>query len=237
MEGRKATGILADAYSVALSRMAAQERLHEITSVEITKKDFNEVIQVGRYAPVHQIKASDSVVVGKIYGLGVYGFLGSVIEIESMAHPSKEPGKGRLRFNETAGSMAKDSVFNAGAVIRTVLGIDISDYDVHVNIIGGGNIDGPSAGTAIVLSLLSSLKGVGIRQDVAVTGEVSIQGKVKAVGGVHEKIQGAIRAGMKKILVPFENAHDVNALSIDGAQIILISTVQDAFAHIFDGEI
>lgn len=65
-----------------------------------------------------------------------------------MSFAANEKGKGTIRFNETAGSMAKDSVFNAAAVVRKITGEDLSNYDVHINIIGGGRIDGPSAGTA-----------------------------------------------------------------------------------------
>ena len=85
----------------------------------------------------------------KFFGLGVAGFIGSVIEIEAIAFKAHEKGKGILRFNQTAGSMAQDSVFNAAAVVRKLTNEDIHDYDIHINIIGGGNIDGPSAGTAI----------------------------------------------------------------------------------------
>ena len=60
-----------------------------------------------------------------------------------------------VRFNETAGSMAKDSVFNAASVVRMITGKDIHDYDIHINVIGGGNIDGPSAGTAIPICFLT----------------------------------------------------------------------------------
>lgn len=62
-----------------------------------------------------------------------------------------------MRFNQTAGSMAQDSVFNAAAIVRKLTNEDIHDYDIHINIIGGGNIDGPSAGTAILIALISAI--------------------------------------------------------------------------------
>ena len=76
------------------------------------------------------------------------GFLGSIIEIEAVSFLASEKGKGTVRFNETAGSMAKDSVFNAASVMRQLTGRDIHDYDIHVNVIGSGNIDGPQRGDA-----------------------------------------------------------------------------------------
>ena len=74
-----------------------------------------------------------------------------------------------IRFNDTAGTMAKDSVFNAASVLRQVTGKDLADYDVHVNVIGGGLIDGPSAGAAVAIAILSAVTERPIRQDVAIT--------------------------------------------------------------------
>src|SRR2546426_7013428 len=75
--------------------------------------------------------------------------------------------------------MAKDSVFNAASVIRKVAGVDVGTYDIHVNVIGGGLIDGPSAGLAVVLAMLSAVQRRPPRQDVAVTGAASRPGKIK----------------------------------------------------------
>ena len=83
----------------------------------------------------------------RAFGLGVLHYLGSIIEIEAVAFPASQAGKGVVRFNETAGSMAKDSVFNATSVAaRDSPASDVADFDLHINVVGGGNIDGPSAG-------------------------------------------------------------------------------------------
>jgi len=178
-------------------------------SVVVTKDDIYEVVQVSRLYPFGRKKASDTPAVGRVFGLGVAGFLGSIIEIEAVAFPAAEKGKGTVRFNETAGSMAKDSVFNAAAVMRRLTGRDLHDYDIHVNVIGGGNIDGPSAGTAILTAIVSAVTGAPIRQDVAVTGEISLQGEIKPVGGVFEKAYGARQAGITTLIIPWENEKDI----------------------------
>lgn len=203
IEGRKAINILADAYSLALQRTGDQEELL------VTKADIYEVAQVSRLSPFVTKKASDKSEVGKVFGLGVAGFLGSVIEIEAVAFKAHEKNKGTVRFNETAGSMAKDSVFNAASVVRKLTGEDIHDYDIHINVIGGGNIDGPSAGMAILAVLMSAITGRKIRQNVAVTGEISIQGMVRPVGGVFEKAYGAKQAGVTTLVIPKENDKDI----------------------------
>lgn len=122
--------------------------------------------------------------------------------------------------------MAKDSVFNATSVIRKVCGVDLSDYDVHVNVVGGGNIDGPSAGAAITLAIISSITNKEIRGDVAITGEISLRGKVKPVGGVFEKIYGARRRGIRKVLVPKDNIKDV-PYELTDIEVVSVDTIED----------
>lgn len=228
IEGRKAINILADAYSNALVR---QE--NDMNNILITKEDIYTVAQVSRLTPFITKKASDTSEIGKIFGLGVAGFIGSVIEIEAIAFKAYEKGKGILRFNQTAGSMAQDSVFNAAAVVRKLTNEDIHDYDIHINIIGGGNIDGPSAGTAILIALISAITQKPIRQDIAITGEISIQGLVRPVGGVFEKAYGASQAGIKTLIIPEENAKDIPP-DLHGLKVHPVKTAQEALAFAFD---
>ena len=193
----------------------------------IERADIYKVAQVSRLSPYVTKKASDRCEVGHIFGLGVAGFLGSVIEIEAVAFEAREKGKGTVRFNETAGSMAKDSVFNAASVVRMVTGKDIHDYDLHINVIGGGNIDGPSAGTAILTAIISAITGRPIRQDTAVTGEISLQGRVRPVGGVFEKAYGAKQAGISRLIIPSENTNDIPKHHL-GLDIFPVNTAQEA---------
>lgn len=225
VEGRKAINILADAYSFALERQAEP--------IVITKQDVYDVSQVSRLTPYVTRKASEHMEVGHIFGLGVAGFLGSVIEIEAVAFPATDKNKGTVRFNETAGSMAKDSVFNAASVMRTLTGKDMNDYDIHINVIGGGNIDGPSAGTAILAAIVSAVTGRKIRQDTAVTGEISLQGRIRPVGGVFEKAYGAKQAGIKTLIIPKENEKDIPPDHL-GLRICPVETAEEAFALIFE---
>ena len=228
IEGRKAINILADAYSNALKRQ--HDDLHNLI---ITPEDIYTVAQVSRLSPFITKKASDNSEIGKIFGVGVAGFLGSVIEIEAIAFKSAEKGKGTIRFNQTAGNMAKDSVFNAAAVVRKLLNEDIHNYDIHINVIGGGNIDGPSAGSAILIALISAITQKPIRQDIAITGEISIQGFIRPVGGVFEKAYGASQAGIKTLIIPEENAKDIPS-DLHGLQVCPIKTAKEALALILN---
>ena len=228
IEGRKAINILADAYSNALKRQ--DDDLHNLI---ITPEDIYTVAQVSRLSPFITKKASNNSKIGKIFGLGVAGFLGSVIEIEAIAFKATEKGKGTIRFNQTAGNMAKDSVFNAAAVVRKLLNEDIHNYDIHINVIGGGNIDGPSAGSAILIALISAITQKPIRQDIAITGEISIQGFIRPVGGVFEKAYGASQAGIKTLIIPEENAKDIPS-DLHGLQVYPIKTAKEALALILN---
>lgn len=224
IEGRKATGLLVDAYGFARYRSPEQEK------VRITAEDVYEVLRSARLSPYVFRKVKPGREIGRILGLGVSGFLGSVLEIEVQAFKGRE-GKGTVRFNETAGSMARDAVFNATTVIRRLSEEDLHSWDVHVNVIGGGRIDGPSAGLATTLAIYSALKQLPLKQDVAVTGEISIQGKVNPVGGIYEKIFGAKQAGVQKVLIPAENMPDVPA-GLKGIEVIAVSSIEDALTHV-----
>lgn len=222
IQGRRAINILADTYGYVLY----SKKCLPTDNIEIKVEDVETIIGISRLTPYDEEKGKEKYEVGHVYGLGVSGFLGSTIEIEAAAFEAKEKGKGSIRFNETAGSMAKDSVFNAASVIRKITDKDIKDYDIHVNVIGGGKIDGPSAGAAITICVISALLNKPVRQDVAMTGEISLRGKIKPVGGVFEKIYGARRKGIKLVTVPQENFKDAPK-DLSDIEVKSVSTIEE----------
>jgi len=225
-DGRSANKILVDAYALALNEgTGISER------IKVESHHIYEVIQNSRISPYIISKATDENEVGKIFGIGVSGHLGSLIELEAIAFPT-DAGAGKIRFNDTAGTMAKDSVINAASVFRKESGESLNNYDIHINIIGGGNVDGPSAGAAIYLAINSAILNRPVRQDVAVSGEISIQGRVKPVGGIYQKIFGARQSGIKKVLIPLENIQDI-PVGVKGIEIIPIKYIQEAYEHVF----
>jgi ATP-dependent Lon protease len=226
IEGRKAVNILADAYGYSL--YTSKKENDNI----IKLKDVEEVISIGRYVPYEIIEDMDKYEVGHIYGLGVSGFIGSTLEIEAVAFESKKPGMGTIKFNDTAGSMAKDSVFNAASVIRRITDKDIKDYDIHVNVVGGGRIDGPSAGAAITIAIISALLEKPIRQDVAITGEISLRGNIKPVGGIFEKIYGARRKGIKLAVIPKANEKEI-PLDLSDIEVKAIDNIEELMKIVF----
>lgn len=229
IEGRRAVNILADAYGHAIYGLEGEVP----EDLEITSKDLNEVVSIGRFTPYEILENLEEKEVGHVYGLGVSGFLGSTIEIEATAFKAKKKGAGKIRFNDTAGSMAKDSVFNAASVIKRLTDKDINDYDIHVNVIGGGKIDGPSAGAAITICIMSALLEMPIRQDLAITGEISLRGKIKPVGGIFEKIYGARRKGIKLVTVPKDNENEIPK-GLEDIEVKAISSIEELMEIAFN---
>ncbi len=228
IEGRKAVNILADVYGYVLYK----ENIDANEKISISLEDLKQVISINRLTPYEEVQNGDKYEVGHIYGLGVSGYIGSTIEIEAAVFDAKEKGQGKVRFNDTAGSMAKDSVFNAASVIRKITDKDMSDYDIHVNIIGGGRIDGPSAGAAITMCIISSLLNKPIRQDIAITGEISLRGKIKPVGGIFEKIYGARRKGIRQIIIPKDNSKEV-PVGLKDIEVKAVENIEELMKLVF----
>ncbi len=227
IEGRKAVNILADVYS---SKLYENYKNNISEDIVISKNDVLKIVKINRLNTVIKKKGQNKKEVGKVFGLGVYHFLGSIIEFEGIKFEVSE-GKGTIRFNDTAGSMAKDSMFNAFAVAKKYTGVDVKDFDIHINIIGGGKVDGPSAGSAMTALIISLLKEIPLRQDVALTGEISIRGEIRPVGGIVEKIYGAVQSGIKKVLVPYENRNDVPE-DLDDIEVKIVSRIEDVMREL-----
>lgn len=226
-DGRSANKLLVDAYSIAINKP------EQTDTVLVTKEQVYEAIRNSRIIPYRETEVADKTEVGKIFGVGAWEFRGKLLEIEAIAFTAEHNGEGKVRFNDTAGTMARDSVFNAVSLMRMEIGNIIYNYDLHINFVGGGKVDGPSAGLAIYLVMLSAVQNRPIRQDIAVTGEISLQGRVKPVGGLHEKLNAARQAGIKKLLIPYANKDDISKTMQTGLEIVPIKAAQEAYIHVF----
>ena len=124
------------------------------------------------------------------------------LKVTGIIEEEEMDGKGN-RLKRT--STAKGSVENVLTVLKRVFDIDYKDYDIHLNFPGGVPIDGPSAGIAIATAVYSAIKELPISSEIAMTGEISIRGKVKPVGGVVAKVEAARNAGIKKVIIAKDN--------------------------------
>lgn len=204
--------------AVNIAQIAAGIAVNERGSL-VKTEDVEWVINFGQYSPRPDKKIPVIPQIGVANGLAVYGTnLGTMMEIEVCAMPNKTH-TGRLTLTgvvdeeeiTTTGhkmrrkSMAKGSVENVLTVLTNQYHIDFADYDVHVNFPGGTPVDGPSAGLTIAISIYSAIYNQPIDNKVAMTGEISIRGFVKPVGGVNAKVAAAKQAGAQRVLIPKEN--------------------------------
>ncbi|MEW6227597.1 MAG: ATP-dependent protease LonB [Bacillota bacterium] len=189
----------------------------------VTRADVEWVVNTGQYSPRLEKKVPQEPQIGYANGLAVYGpNNGMLVEIEATAIPV-ERGAGKvvttgLVEEEEMGdtgrvirrkSTARGSVENVITVLRRFLSVRPEDYDIHVNFPGGIPLDGPSAGTAIVTAIYSAITQTLVDNKVAMTGEVSIRGHVKPVGGIVAKVEAAVHAGAERVIIPRDNWQEV----------------------------
>lgn len=129
-------------------------------------------------------------------------------------------------------SMARSSLENVLTVLRRELKIEPRHYDIHVNFPGGIPLDGPSAGIAMATAVYSAIKKLKVDNTVAMTGELSIRGKVKPVGGVAAKVEAAAQAGCKKVFIPKENWQARYAHLDIGIEIIPVETLEEVLSAV-----
>lgn len=207
----------------------------------ICQEDIERVINCGRYSPRPDKKIPEFPQVGVVNGLAVYGANnGILLEIEASAL-KVATGKGQIRITgvideeELDGgrrkirrrSMVKESAENALTVLRRMLEINPFDYDIHINFPGGIPADGPSAGVSMAVAIYSALSNNPVDNTIAMTGELSIRGLVKPVGGIVAKVEAALRAGVKKVLIPADNYQNIFK-KLRGIEVLPIGTLEEA---------
>jgi len=214
----------------------------------VTQADIEWVVDASQLEPRYEKKVFAEDQVGVVNGLAVFGpNSGALLEIEVTVLPTNQQGAINITGiaeEESIGnqskqirrkSMAKGSIENVLTVLRS-LGVPAHEYDIHVNYPGGVPVDGPSAGVAMALGIYSAINKIPVRQDVALTGEISIHGHVKPVGGVMAKVKAAKRAGAKKVLIPYDNKQEMFE-KIEGIQIIPVKHIQEALTLSLAGDI
>ncbi|MET3290466.1 UNVERIFIED_CONTAM: Lon-like ATP-dependent protease [Brevibacillus sp. OAP136] len=228
--GREAINTLQIAAGIAMTE--------ERKSIE--PADVEWVVHSSQKSPRHEKKVHQTPQIGLINGLAVYGpNMGSVMELEVTATLATIPGNGRVTMTgmveeEELGnrnrtirrkSTAKGSIENVLTVLHR-LGVAPYDYDLHINFPGGMPVDGPSAGLTIAIAIFSAIQKKRIDNLLAVSGEISIHGKVKPVGGIVAKVEAARQAGATRVLIPEENWQSIFK-EMEGIQVIPVSMVQE----------
>ncbi len=223
---------------VSMSAGVAREKSAE----EIIPEHVLWIIETGKYTKRPMLRLGPCGI-GCVNGLAVYGSnIGTIIEIETVAVKSaagyltvtglvdeEEMGFESRKFRRK--SSAKSSVENVLTALQKNFGINPSEYYIHINMPGSAPIDGPSAGMAIAVSVFSAVAGRSVMQGVAMTGEISINGSIRAVGGVKAKVLAAQRAGASLVLVPAENIEDAKGL--EGVRILGVRHISEVVRTVF----
>ncbi|MBI1329500.1 MAG: endopeptidase La [Alphaproteobacteria bacterium] len=215
-----------------LTRKAVKEIVSGKTrKIEVTSDNLGDYAGVRRFR-FGEMDAEDQV--GVVTGLAWTEVGGDTLQIEAVMLP----GKGRMQTTGKLGDVMKESIDAARSYVRskaTTFGIEppmFDHKDIHVHVPEGATPkDGPSAGVAMAISIISVITGIAVRRDVAMTGEVTLRGRVLPIGGLKEKLLAALRAGLKTVLIPKENEKDLADIPENvksGLQIVPVSTVGEA---------
>ncbi|MDA8545761.1 ATP-dependent protease LonB [Candidatus Poseidoniales archaeon] len=177
--------------------------------------------------------------VGRVNGLAVLGansglsdFSGIMLPVEALVTPS-QGGGGKIHATGGLSDLAKESVTNVSAVIKKLTGKDISDYDIHIQFVDTHGVDGDSASITIATAVISALEEIPIKQNLAMTGSLSVRGEVLPIGGVTAKIEAAAAAGVKTVVIPRANMQDVllDDKYVDIVEVIPVDSLDEVMEH------
>ncbi|MGI3901524.1 MAG: endopeptidase La [Janthinobacterium lividum] len=218
-----------------LARKAVKEiMMGGSKSVKVTDDNLADYLGVSKYR-YGEAETEDQV--GVVTGLAWTEVGGELLTIESVAMP----GKGKMTVTGNLRDVMKESISAAASYVRsraTDFGVEPPFFDrrdIHVHVPEGATPkDGPSAGVAMATSIVSVITGIPIRRDIAMTGEITLRGRVLPIGGLKEKLLAALRGGIKKVLIPEENAKDLADIpnSVKNAlEIVPVSRLDEVLIH------
>ena len=219
----------------AICRKAAMKVVSDgEKAVKVTEKDLEEYLGVRRYHPEQQALEER---VGVVNGLAWTSVGGELLEVEV----NVVPGSGKVELTGNLGDVMKESAHAALSFIRSradQLNVPADFYkeqDIHVHFPEGAvPKDGPSAGIAITTAMVSALTGVSVRRGIAMTGEVTLRGRVLPIGGLKEKTMAAFRNGIKTVIIPADNAKDLEEIDQTvrkALQFILVERADQVLSH------
>ena len=197
----------------ALCRKAAMRVVSDgVKSISVTADSLEQYLGVRKYHPERLDKTEQ---VGVVNGLAWTSVGGELLEVEA----NVVPGTGKVELTGNLGDVMKESARAALSYIRSracQLGIEEDFYktkDIHIHFPGGAiPKDGPSAGVAITVAMVSALTKTPVKRGIAMTGEITLRGRVLPIGGLREKTMAALRNGMRTVLIPMENEKDLEEI-------------------------
>ncbi len=218
-----------------LTRKATKEILMEgLEKVNVTRRNLEKFTGVRKYR-FGEVEAED--IVGVTNGLAWTEVGGEILTIEAVMLP----GKGKMTITGKLGDVMQESIQAAKSFVQSrsvAFGVKPTLFDkrdIHVHVPEGATPkDGPSAGVGMVTSIVSVLTGIAVRKDIAMTGEVTLRGRVLPIGGLKEKLLAAMRGGIKKVLVPKDNEKDLAEIPDNlkrAVEIVPVTSVEEVLEH------
>jgi Lon-like ATP-dependent protease len=177
--------------------------------------------------------------VGRVNGLAVVGDSGVMLPIIAEVTPAQSREEGRVIATGRLQEIAQEAVQNVSAVFKKFTGKDISRKDIHIQFVGTyEGVEGDSASISVATAVISSLENIPVNQRVAMTGSLSVRGDVLPVGGITPKIEAAVQAGIKEVLIPQSNMNDVliEEKYKDKVKITPVVTIEDVLEHALEGK-
>jgi len=219
-----------------LCRKAIKEILSKKKeTISITARNLNKYAGVRRFS-YGEVEENNRV--GVVNGLAYTEVGGDLLSIEAVTMPGKD---GKVSTTGNLKDVMRESITVAEMLIKSrsnQLGISYSklkDMNIHVHVPEGATPkDGPSAGAAMVTAIVSALTGIEVHRDIAMTGEVNLRGYVTEIGGLKEKLLAALRGGIKKVLIPKDNAKDLEEIPANvkkGLEIVPVGTIEEVLSH------
>jgi ATP-dependent Lon protease len=218
-----------------IARKVVKELLtSQVKTVKVTAENLETYLGVTRFR-YGEVEREDQV--GIVTGLAWTEFGGELLTVEGVMMP----GKGKMTVTGNLKDVMKESISAAASYVRS-RAIDFGikpplfdKRDIHVHVPEGATPkDGPSAGIAMVTAIVSVMTGIPVRKDVAMTGEITLRGRVLPIGGLKEKLLAALRGGMKTVLIPEDNAKDLAEIPDNvksGLEIIPVSRMGEVLGH------
>ena len=209
---RELGGLIRAAGDVALERNHKYTTAKDVLEGKLSARTLEQ--QIGdvylKKKKEYNILVTEGGKVGRVNGLAVIGEGGTVLPIVAEVAPAQSRSSAKIMATGKLGEIAKEAVTNISALFKKISGKDISNHDIHIQFLQTyEGVEGDSASVSCAVAVISSLEHIEVRQDVAMTGSLTVRGEVLPVGGVTQKIEAAIEAGIKEVIIPESNVKDV----------------------------
>ncbi len=234
---RELGGLVRTAGDIAKSEGASVVRVEHVLRAKKIAKTIEEQL-ADKYIERrkdYKLFLTEGYEVGRVNGLAVIGEnAGVVLPIIAEVTPAMSKNEGRVIATGRLQEIAREAVMNVSAIIKKYTGKDISNMDVHIQFVGTyEGVEGDSASISIATAVISAIEGIPVDQSVAMTGSLSVKGEVLPVGGVTQKIEAAIQAGLKKVIIPRDNLDDVllDAEHEGRIEVVAVSRIDEVLEH------